>query len=487
MRLLLPILLVACTSTPEDLPEIPFPDDFAWGSATAGFQVDMGCPTWSSEDCVDDASDWYQWVTAPEIVDNDRLYVSGESVDHGPGMWETFEADVALMQADGMNAYRFSLEWSRLFPTDASAATTVEELDAFANADAVSRYHEMLAAMADAGLSPMVTVNHYTLPLWVHDGLACHLDLETCPARGWVDEAIIGQISLFAGWVGKEFGGEADLWATLNEPTATTLSGYLQPGESRSAPPGLTLHAEGTVASLLNQIVAHAGMYDALHAWDTVDADGDGTAADVGVVLNLASIAARDPEREEDVAATARADHLYHRLWLDGITSGSWDDDLDGTFDRTRDDLAGRADWLGVNYYVQMTVSWIGIQPLGDAIPAFDFLPDAPWDPYPQGMYEVVSSAAETGLPIYITENGTPFVEQAPALLTAHLQSLADAMDEGADVRGYLYWSFIDNYEWNHGFDLRFGLYELDPDTKARTARPVLDRYRGIVERNGLD
>lgn len=492
MRRLLPLLLLSACEPTADSPEPitrPFPEAFQWGSATAGFQVDMGCPTWSDEACIDTTSDWYAWVTDPRITEDPALYVRGEDVRDGPGMWELFEDDVAQMQADGHTAYRMSLEWSRLFPTDASAATSLEALDALADPAAVTRYREMFAALRAAGIAPLVTVNHYVLPGWVHDGVGCHLDLDACSPRGWVDGGvIIPQIALFAGWAGRTFGDDIDQWATLNEPFATALSGYLQPGEDRSAPPGLGFSGEAMVAVLRNQIEGHAAMYDALHAADAVDADDDGEALSVGIVLNLVDMFPADADSSGDVSATAHAEHLYHRLFLDGLTEGSWDDDLDGTFDRVRPELAGRLDWLGVNYYNRMDVAWLqGLRPLGDLVPAFDFLPTFSWEPHTDGLGAVVDYASSWDLPLYVTENGTPHTGQSDRILERHLASLHKAIERGADVRGYFYWSWVDNYEWNHGMDLRFGLYALDPDTKARTPRPVATRYAAIIAQGGLE
>lgn len=491
MRLVALLLLGACGSGGEDPPGTSmasFPEGFLWGSATAGFQVDMGCPTWDAARCEDRASDWYAWVTDPVVLETSSLHVTGEPVSHGPGMWETFEEDVARMAADGHTAYRMSVEWSRIFPDGAAeAAQTVEELAQYANQGAVARYHEMFAALRKAGIEPLVTVNHYTLPLWVHDGVACHLDLEGCTASGWVDqERIVPLIALYAGFLGQEFGGEVDRWFTLNEPFATTLSGYLQPGEDRSAPPGLSLHIDATIAVMLNQIVGHAAMYDALKAHDVEDADGDGLSSEVGIVMNMVDIRPKDPDKPADVQAAEHADYLYHRLYLDALTTGAWDADLDGVPEATRADLAGRLDVLGINYYNELRVTGLPFS-LVPEIPIFDIYPEFSWDPHPEGLGAVVRRAADFGVPLYVTENGTPHVEeQGVEILEGHLTSLQAVIAEGVDVRGYLYWSWVDNYEWNHGFGLRFGLYALDLDTKERAARPVAARYREIIQANGL-
>lgn len=461
-----------------------FPDGFRFGSATAGFQVDMGCPTWSTADCDDPASDWYQWVTDPGIVADAGLHVNGDPVSMGPGMWETLESDADLMVADGHTTYRMSIEWSRLFPAAVPDATTsVDELVPLVNAAAVARYHEMFAALRGRGIEPVVTVNHYTLPLWIHDGVACHEDLEGCTARGWLDrDRILHHLGLYAGFVGREFGADIDLWFTLNEPYATALSGYLMPGEDRSSPPGVVFQVQPTKDVILNQIEGHAAMAHALRAEDAADADGDGRALDVGIVMNMVSIVPKDPNNADDVRGAAHMDYLYHQLYLGALTDGDWDPELDGEPSATREDLAGTLDVIGINYYNQVTVTGLP-GPLRPEIPVFDFLPEFSWDPFPAGLGEVVERAARFDRPIHITENGTPHVDdRGVEVLDGHLASLLGAMDAGADVRSYHYWSLVDNYEWNHGFDLRFGLYELDPATKARVARPVSARLREFAE-----
>jgi len=479
-------IVTGCSSdTVEDMGRA-FPDGFLWGSAVAGFQSEMGCPTWSADECNDTASDWYQWVTDPQITENNSLAVSGESVDNGPGMWETFEDDVTLMQSDGHSAFRLSIEWSRLFPESAEHIDSVEGLDAVVDTTAVQRYHEMLDALRGAGISPLVTINHYVLPLWVHDGVACNTDPETCQASGWMDgERIVPLITLYSGWLAREFGDSVDRWATLNEPFATTLSGYVMPGEERSSPPGLLFHGPGTVASALNQIEASAAMYEAVHQWDGGDVDGDGVTAEVGLVLNMVAIEPNDPDSPADVEAVSHMDYVYHRLFLDALTEGTWDDDLDGVPDRTRDELSGTLDYIGINYYNRVKVIGWGVTML-DEVPIFDFFPKMSWEIYPQGLAQVVQTASEYGLPMWITENGTGDVAQSPSALEGHLSELQGTIADGADVRGYFYWTFVDNYEWNHGMSWKMGLYELDIKTKARIRRPVAEYYAEVIGGNAL-
>ena len=118
----------------------------------------------------------------------------------------------------------------------------------------------------------------------------------------------------------------------------------------------------------------------------------------------------------------------------------------------------------------------------------FDFFPEFSWEPYLEGLERVVRQAAAYDLPIVVTENGTPFVEdQGSEVLKGHLRGLEHALADGIDVQGYYYWSFVDNYEWNHGFDLRFGLYELEPTTKERRPREALSTYADIIARGRVD
>ena len=480
------LLLWACTGGADDSaatgPARPFPEGFAWGASMAGFQVDPGCPTIPAEDCEDRHSDWYVWVTDPELVADPSTYLSGQPLSDGPGHFELYAQDFARARDElHLSALRNSLEWGRLFPQDpGDAVASVDELAAFADPQAVASTHAYLQAMRAAGLEPMITLNHYTIPTWLHDAKACHADLSTCEDKGWVDrDRFLHHIALYAGFCAREFGDEIDLWLTLNEPLAVVLSGYLMPGEDRSNPPGI-FDPDAAFGVLLAQIEAHALMYDAIHQHDAV--------AQVGAAPNLAAVTPSVPGDADDELGAEHFQYLYNRLFLNGTVHGEWDADLDGVVDQVREDLVGRTDFIGVNYYTRITVDGLGF-PVFSNSPIFDFLPVGGfWEAYPQGMTEVMDVADDYGLPIYITENGTSTWTGDPTadFLLPHLQALADGMDAGADVRGYFYWSLLDNYEWNHGMDMEFGLYDVDEVDKSRTLRPMGADYAGIAWANGL-
>jgi len=486
------LLALACHGDKAETGEArgPFPESFLWGTATAGFQVDPGCPTLPAEDCEDRASDWYQWVTDPDLVAEPDLYLSGEPLGDGPGFRELYEEDLDRARNElHNNAIRLSVEWSRLFPdASAEAATSVDELAAYADPDGLAYTNAVIDAARARGLTVMLTLNHYTLPLWIHDGAACHEDPDGCVDRGWMDpDRLIPAIALYAGFCAREFGDRVDLWATENEPLAIVLAGYLLPGEDRTNPPAIS-DADAAVEVLFSLARGHQAMYAAIQAEDGGDADGDGVDAQVGVVTNLVAVAPKDETRELDVHAASDADYVYNRAYLDAAALGEFDTNLDGTADSVEPDVAGRMDFIGVNYYTRITVLGLGVSIYPD-YPSMDFLPTTLWEDYPEGIAEVAALAAGYGVPVYITENGTgSHLDGADvAYLEDHVAALAGAVEDGLDVRGYFYWSLIDNYEWNHGMsDYQFGLYGVDLDSKARTLRDVGARYAEIAERGGL-
>ena len=470
-----------------------FPEDFGWGVALAGFQAEPGCPTLSVEACEDPNSDWYQWVTDPDLVSDPGTYNSGDPLSEGPGMWETYEEDL-LRASDGLSlkTIRISLEWSRLFPEAAAeAATSPEELATYADAEAVARYHEVLTAAWAAGLEPMVTLNHYTLPLWIHNGKACKENLDTCEDRGWVDlERIVPAIRTFSAYCAMEFGAEVDLWATINEPMAVVVSGYLLPSAGRTNPPGVSLRVDDGVSVMFNMAEGHAQMYAAVHEYDVEDANGDGVPTLVGPVPNLAAVEPVNPDDPESATAVLHADYLYNWAWMNAAVRGEFDRNLDGEVDDVIPAYAGSADYIGVNYYTKLLVEPIDLPVLSNNYPWFDFFPDVAdlFNTYPEGLEIVLNEAhARFGLPIYITENGTEdmTIDQAEEFLRPHLEAVHRSMEAGVDVRGYYWWTLVDNYEWNHGMDLRFGLYALEAD-KTRTLRPVGADYANIAAAGGF-
>ncbi len=471
--------LASCSHDPAPL---ALPAGFLVGASTAGFQVDMGCPTLAASACNDTHSDWYQYATSPMTRAIARTYLAGEDpAVVGPGHWELFERDFDLAHADGHTVFRMSLEWSRIFPTSTVGITGYDALHAAANADALAHYHAVFAALRARGIKPYVTVNHYTLPTWIHDGVGCTVDFDSCTARGWADPATtVPEIAKYAGFLGREFGREVDLWATENEPFAVLLPGYVLPTASRTNPPAQSLRTTEAKVVFGALIDGHARMYDALHAADTFDADGDGVAANVGLVYAMAPVAPRDPTRALDVQAAQNVFYLWNMAFLNAVVGGRFDANLDGHA-VPRADLAGRMDHLGINYYVRIGVQGASapVVPALSPLTTFNPLTITQDEIYPRGLYELLTLVRQQfRVPVMITENdgqGVPRGDLAfeQRVLVETLQWIVRAVSEGSDVRGYMYWSLMDNYEWNHGTTLPYGLYAVDPrdPTKARVPR----------------
>lgn len=488
--------LSSCKSEPATTaetvsPQNRFPKDFLWGTAIAGFQVEMGCPTIAPGICEDRSADWYQWITDPELIADEKNYLSGDPPSWGPGHYELYAQDFALAKNElRNNSVRLSLEWSRLFPESTENAQDDLEVAALADPEALSYYHDVLDELLALGLTPMVTINHYTLPLWLHDGKDCHKGPLTCENAGWADpERLIPELVKFGRFAATQFGDRVDLWATLNEPTGLIMGAYLMPSETRSNPPAVT-DPNLAVEVLFAQARANAALYDVVHEHDTMDADGDGISAGVGIVHVMAEFFPKNAASQQDKQAAQNAAYVNNDVFLNAVLTGKFDTNLDGEADQEHPELAGRLDYIGLNYYFRVPVQALPFSPF-PGLKLLNFLP-LEFQEDPEGFYPVIMQVAEHGYPIYITENGTSNPElddKGPRFLVGHLQALLRAIQDGADVRGYYYWTLMDNYEWNHGMHGKpFGLYavdSLDPQ-KPRTPRSTAHVYGRICAAGGL-
>ncbi|MBI2372999.1 MAG: glycoside hydrolase family 1 protein [Deltaproteobacteria bacterium] len=469
-------LLLACSS-PQ------FEDDFDFGVAIAGFQVEMGCPTIAPEVCEDRGSDWYAFVTSTVTQARASNHLANHPPTYGPGYFELYEADIARAASLGVSTYRFSLEWSRVFPASTRGVDDHEALLAIASKEALERYRAQLRAIRSHGLSPLVTLNHYTLPSWVHDGVGCNVGLDECAPRGWLEPWIVDEIAKYSGFVAKELGPEIDVWATQNEPMAVILPGYIMPTAARTNPPAQTLRLKEARVAMNAMIEAHARMSDAVHAADP--------GARVGLVYAVAPVHPMDEQNALDRLAAKNVHYLMQDAFLDAIALGKLDEDLDGRAERV-ERLEGRLDFLGVNYYTRVKVRGTddAVLPELSVMSNFDPLSLEQGEVYAPGIHESLIDLMDRypGLPIIVTENGASSENDMSAFLVDHLDYLLRALEEGAPVEGYLWWTLIDNYEWNHGMEIRMGLFAVDPldPLKQRVERPVAKTYRKVIETREL-
>jgi beta-glucosidase len=460
---------------------------FRFGAATAATQIeDMNTRT-----------DWYAF-TAPEAMGGmGKGTFVGDAVK---GYSLAFD-DAQLVKSMGLDSYRFSIEWARIEPTK----DVIDEA-------AIAHYRMLLMTYKAMGIRPLVTLHHFSNPVWVADPrtIACvngptadNLCGLGHPTGGAM---VVEEMAQHAQLIGERFGDLVDEWGTLNEPINYLVAGY---GIGYFPPGRMTLFTLLTdfVPVLRDYVEAHVRMYDALKASDTVDADGDGVAAVVGFSLSVADWQASrgnlPSTNPDDIAAKDRLDYFFHFAMMDALQSGMFDADLDGTGEESHPSWRGKVDWLGVQYYFRAGVS--AANPLLPApvsltpcTTGFDFgsCLQATSQSFcvPQMGYEFWSDGIRTVLvdfklrypdmPLVVSEAGiaTEVGARRAENVVRVLEAIAKARDDhDVDVRGFYYWSLTDNFEWAEGFVPRFGLYKVDYTTYARTATEGADVLNAIA------
>ena len=501
---------ITVTVAPVAGVDLSLPDGFHWGVAHSGFQAEGGPGS-----PVDPRSDWYRWVHDPI---NQLLGLVKGVPENGPGAYVSYEGDADLARDQlGMNTFRMSVEWSRIFPNSTAAVDISDEgggvsladlqaLDALADAEEVAHYRAVFEALRIRGLEPMVTVNHFTLPVWVHDPITARPLIQLglpAPAAGWLSSSTPEEFEKYAAYLAWKYGDQVDNWVTINEPFPPVLTELLAiPGLVPSWPPGV-IRPDLASTFLVNQAIGHVAAYDAIHAWDTTAATVDGPAAFVGFAHNMIPARPADPINPLDVQAADAWNHFYNGWFPNAVIDGWVDVNFDGikTADEIFPDMTGKVDFLGVQYYGSQPMIGFGLAPL----PGFPFLRGIPvrceassptcsdfnQPTDPGGFREVLEFAASYGKPLWITENGIAEANDSkrPSYIVNHIAVVQDLVAHGTDIRGYTYWSFVDNLEWADGYHLQFGLYGSDPHTPEleRTPKPAsIAAISGITMSNGL-
>ena len=423
-----------------------FPEGFHWGAATSAHQVEGG----------NRANDWWRFENRTGAVP--AAEPSGDACRH----WEVFDEDFARAEADGHTMHRFSIEWSRIEP----------ERGRF-DAAAVDHYHDVLASLRRRGLEPVVTLHHFTNPLWVAD------------AGGWESRGTIDAFADFVRFCAREFGGQVDWWCTVNEPEVYGFRGW-----SEGTWPPCRKDDSLALQVIANQLEAHGRAYRILHAEDRADADGDGRSAIVGFAKHLVQLEPEQPWSPLDRLRARLEDAVFNEAVLRAATSGEIHLAIPGakTVKRSVPELAGSLDYVGMNYYTRWKVRAIGGTP---HVPRRGApLNDLGWEVWPRGLGEAARRCARLGKPVLVTEHG--FADAAdrvrPRALVESLLHLGGAIESGVDVIGYLHWSLIDNFEWAEGYRGRFGLYRVDFDDPARARTPTRSArvFATIARENGI-
>ena len=470
------------TATPRT-----FPTDFLWGAATASYQI---------EGAVDEGgrgpSIWDTFSHTPGTV------LDGDTGDVAADHYHRMVEDVAIMKELGLEAYRFSVAWSRIQPTGRGPA----------NAEGVDFYSRLVDELLAAGIRPVVTLYHWDLPQALED------------EGGWTARVTAEAFAHYARILAESLGDRVWMWTTLNEPWCSSFLGYAAGVHA----PGRTEPAASLAA------VHHLNLAHGLAIRSIREVLGE--EARVSATLNL-HVTRAASDLPEDVDGKDRIDKVANEVFLQPM--------LEGTYpERVRADTAHLTDWsfvqdgdleiirqpltvLGVNFYSTGRVRrlqdptsvadgaprpdghgpsphspWVGCD-------AVEWLPQPGphtamgWNIEPQGLVDLLLELHERypALPLVVTENGAAFEDEvAPdgrvhdprrvAYVHDHLEAVGRARDAGADVRGYFVWSLMDNFEWAYGYDRRFGVVRVDYDTLERTWKDSALWYREVVRTRTL-
>jgi beta-glucosidase len=439
-----------------------FPRDFLWGTATSAYQVE-GSPL------ADGAgpSTWHRFTHTPGTV------ADGATGDVACDHYRRFAEDVALMKRLGVNAYRFSVSWSRILPRGRGAV----------NAAGLDFYDRLVDALLAHGIEPLVTLYHWDLPAALDD------------LGGWLNPEIAKWFGEYTAVLVRKLDGRVKLWATLNEPWVSTDAGYLH-----------GVHAPGHRSPFEAPIASHHLLRAHAEAVRAYRAEGRHR---VGLVVNLEPKYAASGT-DEDLAATRRADAYVNRQYLDPVFLGRYPEEMSEIFGEAwprwpDEDLARirqPLDFLGVNYYTRSVTRFDpAAWPLraGPVRQTRATHTETGWEVFAPALTAVLRWVKDRygSVPIYVTENGAAFYDP-PSLdgdaladplrvdyLRAHLRAVHAAMEAGVDVRGYFAWSLLDNFEWSLGYRTRFGIVHVDFETQRRTPKDSALYYAKVIASNG--
>lgn len=412
-----------------------FPDDFVFGVATSAYQVEGHIE-----------NDWSEWERAGKLKSSHAR--CGRGVDH----WNRLEEDVALAREVAATAFRISLEWARIEPRRGH----------FDEA-AIDRYRQRLLHMKAAGLRPVVTLHHFTHPSWFH--------AET----PWHEPGSLAAFRRYARACAEILRGVDALVITFNEPMVLILGGYLQ----GVIPPGIA-DSRRAMDALVNLGRCHAIAREELLS--------HGGKMEIGIAQNVMAFAPDRPWHPADRVLTWLGAHNYNHAFVEALCTGKLRIRMPGVAS-VRAELPGARDsleFIGVNYYTRAHLRFMPRPPFIQ----FHYrdahnrgLTHIGWEDYPEGFSQALLELKQYGLPMWITENGIDDRDgrRRPGYLHAHWAQLLHARSRGADVRGYLYWSLLDNFEWLEGWGPRFGLYHVDFDTLERTPTPACAYFRAVA------
>lgn len=423
---------------------LPFPRQFRWGTATSAYQVEGNLTN----------NDWWAAEQAGGYVYQD--HTAAQACD----WWNRAEEDFDRMAETHQNAHRLSVEWSRIEP----------QPGVWDNA-ALERYRAMLVGLRQRGIEPMVTLHHFTNPLWLVE------------QGGWENPAVVGWFERYVRKVVSALGDLTSLWCTINEPTVLVGQAYML---GRWPPAKRDMNT--AIRVLLNLVRAHAAAYHAVH--EIVPA------AQVGIAQHLMVWQPWRPWWPVDQAGTRFMEHMFNQLPLLMMTRGLMR--VPGRRAVPVPEAANTLDWIGANYYqrYRIQIRLLASRDGGDFLqprykPGTLKGPGSWGEIHPRGLFTTLKRLwRRYRLPIFVTENGIPDEsdEHRPDFIVTHLYQVWQAINRQIPVLGYYFWSLVDNFEWTEGYDprFRFGLFAVDHQTQERAIRNSGRLYAAICRSGGL-
>ncbi len=434
-----------------------FPDGFVFGAATAAYQIEGHAFGGAG------STHWDTFAATPGNVV--RAEDGARACDH----YHLFEADLDLLRDAGMDGYRFSTSWARVLPEGRGPV----------NEAGLDFYDRLVDAMLERGLKPFQTLYHWEMPSALAD------------LGGWTNRDVAGWFADFAEVVTHRIGDRVHSVATINEPWCVAFLSHFLGHHA----PGLR-DIRATARAMHHVMLAHGEAMTRLRGMGQDN---------LGIVLNFDRALPADDTQEATQAAGLQ-DAIFNRWFVEAITKGSYPAEVVEGFGKHmpvgwQDDLAviqQPIDWLGVNYYTRglylpdATMPWPSIRPVAGDLPKTQM----GWEIFPDGLHHFLTRMAKDyvgDLPLYVTENGMAWDDriengavydpERTAFVSDHFLAAKRAIADGANVKGFFYWSLLDNYEWSFGYEKRFGIVHVDFETLKRTPKASYHALKAALAR----
>jgi len=431
-----------------DTQNIHFPNSFAWGTATAAHQVEGNSTN----------NNWYDWERQIDENNQPRIH-NGEKSSIAADHWNRYPEDIKLMNELGVNHYRFSIEWSKIEPENGNY-----------NPETIQHYRDLCDSLLKNNITPVVTLHHFTHPIWFEK-------IGAFEKRKNIDHFI--EYSEYA------FNNLKDLvpiWCTINEPSVFVSQGYF----NGIFPPG---KKDPVLAAtvLENLLYAHTKTYKHLKSLD------GGDQAKIGLVKNIFQFEPLRRWHILDWVFSKVLNNVFTQSSLDYFIKGKSTFSLPGMVRKEMEnkDAIEAMDFIGLNYYSRMHVKGqVNIsEPFVFEKREKDIQTDMDYALYPEGFYKALHTISTLKKPIYVTENGVADRGNniREIFIKRYLYALNKGIQDGLDIRGYFYWTLMDNFEWAEGYKMKFGLYEVDFETQARRLRESSNLFAKMVKKPGID